>query len=303
MVSLLASKKLIVVGGPTASGKTHCAIQLAIHYRAEVFSADSRQLYREMTIGTAKPAIAEMNGIPHHFIDRTSVSDPYDAGRYAKEMLEALDEYYRDHEVAILCGGTGLYIQALTDGLDAFPEVPDSMVEAWKELLEKEGIRALQDALLEKDPDYYRQVDKDNSHRLIRALSVSQVSGKPYSSYRTGNRAVRHFQPVFLQLDIPRNRLYERIDARVDQMMECGLLEEVRSLLPYRDLKPLKTVGYRELFEYLDGSLGLPEAIQKIKQNTRHYAKRQLTWFRKDPRWVRFHPEAIQDMIQYIDSV
>ena len=293
-------KHLIIIGGPTASGKTALAIRLAQHFSTEIISADSRQFYCEMSIGTAKPTYAELSLAPHHFINNLSIDDTYSVGGFEKEALNALKTIFEKNDVAIMVGGTGLYIRAVCEGLDEFPEVPLSIRREFEDLLEKEGIEFLQKKLQEVDNEYFMQTDIHNSMRLIRALSVWKASGKPFSSFRKGVKTERFFEPIYIYLDVPRAELYERINKRVDGMMTDGLLEEVKKLYSFRNLIALQTVGYSELFDYLDGKMTLDEAVDKIKQHSRNYAKRQITWFRKDAHWQRFEPDSFDEILNTI---
>lgn len=273
---------LVVIGGPTAVGKTNFAIECAQKWNAEIISADSRQFYREMSIGTAKPSEQELNAVKHHFIDNKSIFENYSSGRFATDVLAFLDEYFKHHRVAVMCGGSGLFIRAVCDGMDEFPEVPLATREAINELYAQEGISVLQEELAIADPVYYAEADLQNPARLIRALEVCRASGLPYSSFRRKEKPARPFQILKFALDMPRETLYERIDKRVIMMLEAGLVEEAQSLYPNRHLHALQTVGYSELFDYFDEKIPYEEAVRLIQQNSRHYAKRQLTWFRRE---------------------
>ncbi len=295
-------KYLIVIGGPTASGKTAFAVQVAQHFRTEILSCDSRQFYQEMNIGTAKPTAAEMQGIPHHFIGHRSVSALYSVGDFEKEALALLGKLYQTHDIVIAVGGSGLYIKALCEGLDVFPDVPEAVRQEVRELYQKEGLEGLQNAVQVADPVYFEQVDRQNPHRLIRALEVFQATGQPFSSFRKREAITRFFTPIYMEMDSPRAVLYERIDQRVDAMLANGLLEEVQELLPQRHLSALHTVGYIELFDYLKGTVSLEGAIEKIKQNSRNYAKRQLTWWRRDDFWQKFAPDQVEEAIEWIEK-
>ncbi|GAA4921814.1 tRNA (adenosine(37)-N6)-dimethylallyltransferase MiaA [Mucilaginibacter defluvii] len=299
------SKTLIVVAGPTAVGKTAAAIQLARHYNTVVVSADSRQFFREMTIGTAKPDADELAAVKHYFINSHSVTNDFNVGDYEKQALQLLDELFKIHDVVILAGGSGLYIKAVCEGFDELPVADPSVREKLNQELAEHGINHLQEKLKTADPDYYNEVDLSNPQRVIRALEVFETTGKPFSSYRTTNINKRPFNIIKIVLDMPREQLYERINRRVDVMVEQGLVEEVRSLLPYRHLNALNTVGYSELFDYVDGKTDLQTAIDLIKQNTRRFAKRQLTWFRrdKDVNWVdTAAPDLISQIIKIVKS-
>lgn len=291
---------LIVLSGPTASGKTSLAISLAQHFRTAIVSADSRQFFREMTIGTAKPTAEELAQAPHYFIDSHTITEDYSVGQYEREALELLQTLYQRHDTVILTGGSGLYINALCQGMDEFPAVPEAVRQALEADYQERGIGYLQEALRTADPPYYEEVDLNNPHRLIRALSVCRSSGQPYSSFRKSGAAERFFRPVYVRLHWPRAELYERINRRVDLMLEAGLEEEARSLYPQKHLTALQTVSYQEFFDYFDGNISREKAIELIKRNSRRYAKRQLTWFRRDGHWKRFRPGEWEEMLRYL---
>ncbi len=298
-----ASKKyLIVIGGATATGKTAFSIEIARHFKAEILSADSRQFYREMSIGTAKPTAEELAAAPHHFINSLHISEDYSAGDFEKDALVLLEAIFQKNKMAVLTGGSGLFIKAVCEGLDHFPEIPEAVKGAVARLYDSGGIAALQEELRQADPGYFARVDLNNPQRLMRALAVCRATGRPFSSFQNREKMRRNFEPVYLQIGVERNLLYERINRRVDEMMGAGLLEEVKKLYPYRRLNALQTVGYQELFEHLEGRISLEEAIGKIKQNTRRYAKRQLTWLRKDPRWVISSPNELEEVIRFIED-
>jgi tRNA dimethylallyltransferase len=294
---------LISVSGPTGIGKTDWAIRLARHYNTCILSADSRQFFREMRIGTAVPSEAELEKAPHFFIQHRSVREPYSVGEFQREALEKLRELFASHNVVILVGGSGLYMDALTSGLDEFPEVPPEVRAGLQDLLEREGIGALQELLKERDPEYSKSVDPNNPRRLVRALEVCLASGQPYSSFRGKKAPPDFFTHLPLGLRAPRETAYRRIDQRVDQMMAAGLLEEAERLYPYRDLTALQTVGYQELFAYLEGRWDLGTSIAEIKKNTRRFAKRQGTWLRKHPEihWVPFDAPT-REVTDYLDN-
>jgi tRNA dimethylallyltransferase len=283
--------KLIVIIGPSASGKTALAIEMAKWLGTEIISADSRQVFREMNIGTAKPSIEQLKAVRHHLIGNVSITEKYNAGRFEKDALACLSAIFKYNQYALLVGGSGLYINALCHGLDELPdsdpEIRDSLVRRFR----LHGIEFLQDALKKADPEYYTNVDLANPNRLIRALEVFEITGMPYSAFRKGVQVKRDFDILKLGLAVPRDKLISRINERTDKMMQDGLLEEVKSLLPFRSSNALNTVGYKELFDYLDGKYSLEEAVEKIKINTRRYAKRQMTWFRRDQEIVWFDPE------------
>jgi len=274
------SKILLVVAGPTAVGKTALCVQLARQLQTDVVSADSRQLYRELTIGTAKPTPAEMQDVQHYFVGSHSITDPVNAGRYERECLAVLDELFQKQDVVILSGGTGLYINAVCFGLDDMPAVDPLLREQLLTRLQTEGLTTLQAQLRQLDPEYAQTADLQNPVRVTRALEVCLSTGQPYSSFRRRQTAKRPFQPILVNLDRPRPELYTRIDTRVDTMLAAGLIDEVRSLLPYRELSALQTVGYQEVFPFLGGDYDYDEMVRLLTRNTRRYAKRQLTWFR-----------------------
>ncbi|MFY0673334.1 MAG: tRNA (adenosine(37)-N6)-dimethylallyltransferase MiaA [Bacteroidia bacterium] len=274
--------QLIVVMGPTASGKTAYAIDLAKKHNAEIFSADSRQFYREMNIGVAKPSNEELLAAKHHFVGHISIHDEYTAGDFEKNALNKLNEYFRTREVAILVGGSGLFIKAVLEGLDNFPKVDDKIRDELNQRLNKEGLESLKHELAKLDPESFNTIALDNPRRVIRALEVCLSSGEPYSKFKNQTKAPRGFSIKKIGLKWEREVLYQRINNRVDAMIAAGLEKEARSLFAYRHLNPLNTVGYSELFEYFDGRCTRAFAIEKIKQHTRNYAKRQLTWLRKE---------------------
>jgi tRNA dimethylallyltransferase len=283
-----STKTLIIVAGPTASGKTALAIEMAQKLKTQIISADSRQFYREMAIGTAKPTPNELAQAKHHFIDSLSVTDSFSAGDFEDQGLIVLKKIFETHDTAIMVGGSGLFIKAICEGFDELPATPAGIRERLNREFEEKGIAHLQKKLKSADPVYYTQVDLNNPQRLIRALEVYEITGAPFSSYRMGHKDQRPFSVIKIGIDLPREVLYQRINKRVDDMVAHGLVEEVRSLLPYRHLNALNTVGYSELFDYFDGKADIETAISLIKQNTRRFAKRQMTWFRKDKdiRWI-----------------
>ena len=277
-----------MICGPTAVGKTALSIELAKHYATEILSADSRQFYREMNIGTAKPSTAELASVPHHFINNLSIHDVYTAGDYEREALMVLDKIFATKDVAVMVGGSGLFVKAVCEGFDNFQkEASEADVEIISNIKEM-TLEEMQVEVEKLDPAYYEKVDRKNPRRLQRALEVIYTTGKKYSEQRSGEKAQRSFNIVKIGLELPREKLYERINQRVDEMMNAGQWEEAESLYPYRHLQPLQTVGYQEIFDCIDGKLSRAVAIEKIKQNTRNYAKRQMTWFKKDGeiRWV-----------------
>jgi tRNA dimethylallyltransferase len=296
-------KTLIVVAGPTAVGKTNLAIKLARYYNSSILSADSRQFYKEMSIGTAKPTPDELAQAKHHFINSHSITEEFNVGDFEKQGLKLLDELFTDNSIAILAGGSGLYIKAICEGFDELPPVDINIREHLNSAYQQNGLIWLQEQLQIADPEYYSQVDINNPQRIIRALEVTKATGKPFSAYRTALVRQRHFNIIKIGLNLPRELLYHQINQRVNQMVNQGLINEVQSLLPYRHLNSLNTVGYKELFEYLDGKVNLDDAIALIKQNTRRFAKRQLTWFNKDKDFAWFTPTQVPQIITYIDAL
>lgn len=290
--------------GPTASGKTALSIDLANHYQAEILSCDSRQFYRETTIGTAKPTAEELAAAKHHFVNCRSIQEDYNIGDYERDVMAFLGHYYQQKNTAILVGGSGLYVRAVCEGLDNFPEVDKAIRTELIAELEIKGIESLQEELKKADPDYYAKVDLSNSHRLIRALEICRGTANTFSSFQGQNQVKRPFEIIKIGIEWERELLYNRINQRVDLMLEAGLLEEVRALCPKRDLNALKTVGYQEFFDYFDNNRTLEEAIELVKRNTRRYAKRQMTWFRreKELHWIKAGT-AIEEVVKLIDNL
>ncbi len=282
-------RRLLVILGPTAVGKTSYSIRKALELGSPVISCDSRQLYKEMRIGTAVPSPEELAAVPHHFIQTLSVTQNYTAGMYEADAMALIDRLFAEgHETLVVTGGSMMYIDALCYGLDDFPEVPLMLREHLMECLRDEGVEVLAEQLRELDPVTCEEIDLSNGQRVIRALEVCLYTGQPFSSFKTRSIKDRNFEIVKIGLQRPREELYARINARVEKMMDEGLEAEARSLLPYRDLPALQTVGYREMFDYFDGKQDLETTVRLIQRNTRHYAKRQLTWWRRDPsiHWI-----------------
>jgi tRNA dimethylallyltransferase len=296
------SKNLIALGGPTAVGKTEMAIQLANYFHSPIISADSRQLYHELSIGTAKPTKAELNTISHHFIDHINITDKYNVSIFEKECIELLNDIFLNKDVVVMTGGTGFYMNAVMDGLDDIPSTDPSIRDELTEEWESGGLEKLQIELKKADPEYANQVDMQNPRRIIRALSVIRATGKPYSYFTTGEKTKRDFQSIRIMLSMPREELYKKINDRVDRMINDGLVDEVKSLIRYKDLQALQTVGYRELISFLEDEISFERAVDLIKQNSRRYAKRQLTWFRNQGNWTEFHPQDLDGIIQFIES-
>ena len=298
----MSNKLLVVIAGPTASGKTDAAIRLAQHYQTEIVNSDSRQVYRELNIGVGKPTPDQLNCVPHHLIGNATIFEHYSAGHYTTDALTIIYSLFAQHDIVILSGGTGLYIKSVIEGFDVMPEVPPDVMSYWTNIWEEKGTEPLIDALAEMDPDYLAIVDRDNYSRLIRAVAVSAHTGKPFSSFRKGEKTERFFNVLPIALDLPRKELYSRINQRVMEMLQRGWMEEAIELYPHRHLKALQTVGYKELFEVIDGKISLEAAIPLIQQSTRRYAKRQVTWFRNQGKWNWIHPENLQEMIRLIEE-
>jgi len=297
----MAKKTLIVIVGPTAIGKTALAIQLAQHYGTEIISADSRQFFREMYVGTAKPSAEELAAVPHHFIDSHSVKTLFSTGDFEVQALRLIGQLFEKHDQLIMVGGSGLYIDAVCKGLDDLPETDLQIREQLNQQLATEGLDSIRTQLEAVDPEYYEKVDTSNPQRMIRGLEMFLSTGKKLSSFLTAQNKQRPFHIIKIGLNADRDWVYQRINQRVDQMMEAGLLDEVKSLLPYRYENALQTVGYTELFDYLDGKTDLAAAVEKIKQNTRRFAKRQLTWFRRDENTAWFTPQK-QAILKYLEE-
>lgn len=295
-------KWLIVICGPTASGKTAISIQLARKLNSEIISTDSRQFYKELKIGSAPPSDEELAQVQHHFIADRALTDDFSAGQYEEEALERLEELFIKYDVVFAVGGSGLYINALCDGLDEFPEIDSSIREDLQDQLEQNGLEVLCSQLQKLDPEYYEQVDKQNPQRVIRALEVCIGTGEKYSSFRVGEKKERPFEVIKIGIGMLREQLYDRINLRVDMMIEAGLLDEVRGLVHLKHKNALQTVGYKELFEYFEGKTSLEEAIELIRRNTRRFAKRQMTWFRRDDAIKWFQPNELEGIAAYIES-
>lgn len=281
-----SNKKLIVLTGPTAVGKTKEAINLAKTLNTEIISADSRQFYKELNIGVATPTEEELSEVKHHFIGHISIHNNYNVGLYEKDAIEKIELLFKTHDTIVLTGGSGMYIDVVCNGIDSLPDVDIGIRNELNRVFKEEGISVLQEELREKDIEYYNIVDTKNHIRLIRALEVIRQTGKTFSFYRTNQKTQRDFQIIKFALQRDRAELIERIDKRVDLMIEEGLLEEAKEVYPYKNLSALNTVGYKELFKYFDNQISLEEAIEDIKTNTRRYAKRQMTWFRKETQYT-----------------
>lgn len=298
----MSTKYLIVIVGPTGSGKSDLAIEIAERYGAPIISTDSRQFYRGIPIGTAQPDAEQLQRVEHHFIASHDLKQEFNCGAYETEALAKLEELYRKHDVVVAVGGSGLYIKALCEGMDSLPEAEPELREELARRLRSEGLASLCEELRQRDPAYYEEVDRNNQARVLRALEVCISTGLPYSSMRTGEKRQRPFNIIKLGIDMERERLYERINRRVDVMMQMGLEREARAVYHLRTLNSLQTVGYREMFDYFDGTISRDEAIELIKRNSRRYAKRQMTWFRRDEeiKWVDTANKQIIE--EYLDS-
>lgn len=291
------NKTLIAIVGPTAIGKTALSISLANHFNAEIISADSRQFYKEMSIGTAAPTKDELSQVKHHFIHHKSITDNYNVGDFEKDAIRLLNDLFKKNRIVIMVGGSGLYVDAVINGLDDFPEIDPEIRKSLNQKLELEGLYILKKKLKELDSIAYNMIKIDNPHRVIRALEISIGTGKPYSSFLKKTKIKRPFNVITIGLNAVREIIYDRINQRVDIMIEQGLLDEVRSLYDYKDLNSLNTVGYKELFKYIEGIDDLDTAIAEIKKNTRRFAKRQLTWWRKNESILWFDYQTDLDSI------
>jgi tRNA dimethylallyltransferase len=297
---LINTKYLVVIAGPTAVGKTGIAIKLAMDWNTEIISADSRQFYDEMSIGTAKPDQNQLSEVKHHFIANLSIHDYYNVSKFETEALELFNILFEKHDLVLMVGGSGLYIDAVCNGIDDFPDPEPEYRNYLKGIYKDDGIAKLQEMLLSIDPEYFATVDINNPNRLLRALEVCHTTGKKFSEQRLNSSKKRDFQIVKIGLNLPRPDLFNRIELRVDQMVEKGLVEEVQGLFPYRHLNALNTVGYKEIFEYLDSKITLQQAIVNIKTSTRRYAKRQLTWFNRTDEYKWFEPSQLNEITNYL---
>jgi tRNA dimethylallyltransferase len=296
------NKYLLIVAGPTAVGKTSLAIQLALHYNTEIISADSRQFYQEMNIGTAKPTEAELRLVKHHFINNLSVHEEYTSGQYESEALKLLDDIFLKHSIVVLVGGSGLYIKALSEGLDNIPKVAPEIRLQLNAEFRKDGLEPLLKELKEKDFSYYEEVDRANPVRIIRALELCRGTGMPFSSFRTSEKKERSFKTIKVGLNRMRNELYQRIDNRIELMLENGLVKEAETLFPIKHLNALQTVGYTEVFKFLEGEYSYTEMVSLLKRNSRQYAKRQLTWFGKDKEFKWFEANQEAEILKFVEN-
>lgn len=296
------NKTLIVITGPTAVGKTALCLDIAKHFDIPIINADSRQIFRELKIGTARPTEEQMQEVKHYFVGILGLEDYYSASLFEQQVLELLDQQFQSHDHALMAGGSMMYIDAVCDGIDDIPTIDDATRDLMKKRLAKEGLEKLCEELKILDPEYYDIVDRQNPRRVVHALEICTMTGKPYTSFRKREKRERPFRIIKIGLNRPREELYERINRRVDQMMAEGLLDEVQNLYPQRHLNALNTVGYKELFDYIDGRWSLEEAIERIKGNTRRYARKQLTWYKKDEQIRWFHPDDKETIINYISQ-
>lgn len=295
-------KTLISIVGPTAIGKTHLAIEIAKYYSSEIISCDSRQFFKEMKIGTAVPSDEELNEVEHHFIQNKSIHEKYSVGDFERDGLNFIDNFFIKNNVCVMVGGSGLYEKAITVGFDDFPDVDPKIREQLNNELEEFGIEKLQEELKQVDPNYFNEVDIYNKQRVIRALEIYRGSGYPFSQFRNNNLNKRPFNIIKIGLELPRKEMYDRINQRVDIMINEGLVEEAKNLFRLKELNALQTVGYRELFDFFEEKISLNFAIEEIKKNTRRFAKRQMTWFKKDETVTWFSPKDEQPIIEFINS-
>ena len=297
-----SDKTLIVITGPTAVGKTALCLDIARHFDIPIINADSRQIYQELRIGTARPTDEEQRQVKHYFVGTLRLADYYSASMYEQQVLSLLDELFKEHDYALMAGGSMMYIDAVCNGIDDIPTVDDETRETMKRRLKAEGLEALVEELRHLDPEHWEIVDRQNPRRVVHALEICHMTGKTYTSFRKAEKKQRPFRIVKIGLNREREELYARINQRVDAMMQQGLLKEAEGLYLHRSLNALNTVGYKELFEFFDGRWPLEEAIERIKGNTRRYARKQLTWFKRDPEIRWFHPDNKKEIIDYILS-
>jgi tRNA dimethylallyltransferase len=297
-----SGKYLVVIAGPTAVGKTDVAIQLAKKWDTEIISADSRQFYSEISIGTAKPDQHQLAQVKHHFVGQLSISDYFNVSKYENEVLQLLNALFENHDLVFIVGGSGLYLDAVCRGIDDFPDPEPELRNNLKNIYLEKGIEELQKMLLQLDPEYYASVDLQNPNRILRALEVCHTTGKKFSELRLNSSKERNFNCIKIGLNLPRPELFARIESRVDEMISNGLIAEVKNMLPFRYLNSLNTVGYKEIFDFLDSKTTLEQAIVNIKTNTRRYAKRQLTWFKRTDEYKWFEPTQLDEIANYITN-
>lgn len=296
-------KHLVVICGPTGIGKTKIAVEVALFFKTIIISADSRQIYKEMSIGTALPSAHDLLKIKHEFVQTRSVEEYYNASVFEEEVIEKLKNYYNFLDLVIMTGGSGLYIDAVCNGIDDLPVIDPKIRAMWYQKYNDEGLEYLQNTVKKIDPGYFATADLNNPKRLLKAIEIYEITGKPYSSFLTHRKKERPFNIIKIGLGMEREELYNRINQRVDDMMAAGLLEEATKLYPFRSLTPLNTVGYKEIFDHIEGKLSIEEAVDQIKDHSRAYARRQLTWFRKDKSIQWFEPENVQLIIDYIQEI
>lgn len=296
-------KYLIIIAGPTAVGKTKVAIELAKYFDTEIISADSRQIYQELNIGVARPSVAELEQVKHHFIANKSIKEYVSAGNFEKEVLDILENLYQTKNIAILCGGTGFYINAVLNGFDEIPEIDQAVRQQLNEDFKENGIVFLQEKLKNLDPETYQKIDIFNTQRVIRALEICIGTGLTFSSFKDKKQNKRNFIPIKIGLNLPKEMLHHNINKRVDEMMENGFLEEAKNLIPFKNFNALQTVGYKEFFDYFEEKTSLQEAINLIKLHTRQYAKRQMTFFNRHQDYTWFEPQQTDEIIQYIKNI
>ena len=302
-VNYQLNKTLLVILGPTGVEKTKISLRLAEHFGCPIVSSDSRQFYRELKIGTAAPTEAQLQRVKHYFIGSHSIFDEYNAGQYEQDTIQLLDELFKENDVVMLVGGSMMYIDAVCNGMDDIPTVDAETREFWQKQFAEKGLEFIQNELKRLDPKHYEQVDVQNPKRILHALEICSMTGNPYSNLRTGERKQRNFNIIKIGLNRPRPELYDRINARVDEMMAEGLLKEAEQFYPHKQLNTLNTVGYKELYEFMDGNWTLDFAINMIKQDSRRYAKRQLTWFNRDKEIRWFMPEDEEIILEYIKNI
>ena len=296
----MRGKTLIVITGPTAVGKSQLCLDIARHFDIPIINADSRQIYKELSIGTAKPSAEDQLAVKHYFVSTLSLQDYYSASLFESQVTDLLDTLFKTSDYALMAGGSMMYIDAVCDGIDDIPTIDDETRATMKQRLKDEGLQKLCEELQRLDPEYYEIVDRQNPKRVVHALEICTMTGQTYTSFRKREKKDRPFRIVKIGLNRDREELYNRINARVDEMMQNGLLEEAEALYPMRESNALNTVGYKELFEYLNGRWPLEEAVERIKGNTRRYARKQLTWYKKDPQIHWFHPDQKKEIIDYI---
>ena len=296
----MRSKTLIVITGPTAVGKTQLCLDIARHFDIPIINADSRQIYKELSIGTAKPSAEDQLAVKHYFVSALSLQDYYSASLFESQVTDLLGTLFKTSDYALMAGGSMMYIDAVCDGIDDIPTIDNATRAIMKQRLADEGLEKLCEELQRLDPEYYEIVDRQNPKRVVHALEICTMTGRTYTSFRKREKKARPFRIVKIGLNREREELYNRINARVDKMMQHGLLQEAENLYPQRDLNALNTVGYKEIFEYLNGRWSLDEAVERIKGNTRRYARKQLTWYKKDPQIRWFHPDQKKEIIDYI---